>query len=85
LPSWLQQRRAKKAVARLRELQPGGLAVRVLDELRPIPREEVAGFMIDLGTPAELAQRRAAEFVAVDNEHVLQQLQQLLTARTMTA
>lgn len=85
LPSWLQQRRAKKAVARLRELQPGGLAVRVLDELRPIPREEVAGFMIDLGTPGELAQRRAAELVAVDNEHVLQQLQQLLTARTMTA
>jgi hypothetical protein len=86
LPSWLQQRRAKKVVARLRELQPaGGLAVRVLDELRPIPREEVARFMSDLGTPQELAQHRAAELVAVDNEYVLQQLRRLLTARTMTA
>ncbi|HEX3480907.1 MAG TPA: CHAT domain-containing protein [Kofleriaceae bacterium] len=82
LPAWLQQRRARKAVAQLRERRPDGdLAVRILDELRPISRQEVAAFIADLGTPPELAQRRAAQLVAVDNEHVLQHLHRLLQAR----
>jgi hypothetical protein len=84
LPAWLQQRRARKVVARLSELQPSGeLAIRVLDELRPIPRQEIARFMTDLGTPAALALHRAAELVAFDNEYVLQHLHRLLETRTM--
>lgn len=80
LSSLLQRRRAKKVVARLRSLDAAG--VRVLDELLPIPRQEVATFLHDVGTPRELAQHRAAELVAVDNEYVLQNLHRLLEART---
>ncbi|HEX7838004.1 MAG TPA: hypothetical protein VF469_11105, partial [Kofleriaceae bacterium] len=83
LPSWWHKRRARKAVARLRRLVPGGhLAVRVLDELHPIPRQEVATFLCDLGTPATLAACRASELTAFDNEYVLQHLHRLLQTRT---
>jgi hypothetical protein len=79
LPALLQRRRAKKVVTRLRSLgADGGPAVRVLDELAPIDRKEVAAFLVDFGHPANRAAHLAAELVAVDNEYVLQNLHRLL-------
>jgi hypothetical protein len=69
-------------VARLRKLAVGHLAVRVLDELQPIRREEVATFLGDLGTPPAVALHRASQLVATDNEYVLQHLHRLLETRT---
>jgi len=80
--SWFRQRRAKKAVARLRKVDTVGNGVmRVLHELQPIPRQEVATFLSDLGRPRESALRLASELVAIDNEYILQHLHLLLETR----
>jgi hypothetical protein len=82
--SWLRQRRAKKAVARLRKVGTVGNGVmRVVDELQPIRQQDVATFLNELGRPRECAIDLASGLVAFDNEYVLQHLHRLIEARNV--